>query len=167
MTQYVLVLVSSFVQYLFVLLLQRCRSCEAEADSNRQSAERGGVRDVPAVTDTACTSSTECLCAAQRSSPRSVLHSSLCPALIHLPTCYYRDTEEKNAEAAGRHKCWRPELHPNREREQKEQTELSHKKIYLCWLRNADASFYLEAYELTREHCLNVCLFHAIVSYIN
>lgn len=65
----------------------------------------GGVRDVPAPTDmhehhvhVLCWS-LQCVCVVQWFSPRSAQHSSLCPALIHLPTRYYRDAVEKNAES--------------------------------------------------------------------
>lgn len=58
--------------------------------------------DLPAQTDpqkrrvlsVAHSGALECGCAAVRPT-----HSSLCPALIHLPTRYYRDTAEKNAES--------------------------------------------------------------------
>lgn len=66
---------------------------------------RGGVRDVPALTDmhkhrvhVLCWS-LQCVCVVQWFSPRSAQHGSLCPALIHLPTRYYRDAVEKNAES--------------------------------------------------------------------
>lgn len=45
--------------------------------------------------------------------PHSAPHSSLCPALIHLPTRYYRDTVEKNAESRLADK--RPGLNLNNE----------------------------------------------------
>lgn len=50
----------------------------------------------------------------QWSNPRSAPHSSLCPALIHLPTRYYRDTAEKNAESRlGDRNARRPGLNLN------------------------------------------------------
>lgn len=50
-------------------------------------------------TNTSFAHSSVYVCAVQWSNPRSVPHSSLCPALIHLLTRYYRDTAEKNAES--------------------------------------------------------------------
>lgn len=70
---------------------------------------------LPSQTDPCKERESICVCVravevVQRFSPRAATLSSLCPVLIHLPSRYYRDAAQKNAD---RQICRRPGLNLN------------------------------------------------------